>query len=276
MTRNGIKLALCNEVFGHEDIERVLATIAAIGFDGVELAPFTLADHAADIGPERRDALVRAAERNGIRIAGLHWLLITPKGLHITTPDRDVRKRTFDYLCELVELTGDLGGEVMVLGSPKQRSLMPGQDRDEAMSAVAEGLQQVGEAAQRRGIRFCLEALDVCETNFLNTIEEVLELLSMVDNPSIRYMLDIKAMSGMPGTIVETVARYGRQSGHIHANEPSGLGPGMGDFSFGAIFKALAESGYTGWVSAEPFDYEPDPETVGRAAVKTLRAALAG
>jgi sugar phosphate isomerase/epimerase len=274
MTEGSIKLALCNEIFGERDPLAVFETIAGMGFDGVELAPFTLADQAADISPERRGELVRAAERAGVRICGLHWLLVTPKGLHITTPDEEVRRRSFAYLCELVDLAADLGGEALVLGSPKQRSLMPGQDRDEAMHAAAEGLRTVGERAGARGVRFCLEALHPNETNFLNTIEDVIELLRLVDHPHIRYMLDVKAMSGMPGTIVERIARYGKDAGHFHVNEPSGLGPGMGDFDFAPVMAALKQSGYTGWASVEPFDYNPDPETVGQRAFDTVKAAL--
>lgn len=274
MEERPIRLALCNEIFGERDPPSVFEAVAEMGYDGIELAPFTLAEQASDVTSTRRRELVRAAERAGIRIAGLHWLLVTPKGLHMTTPDAAVKKRTFNYLCELVELAADLGGDALVLGSPKQRSLLPGQDRDEAMNAVADGLIAVGEVAERRGVRFCIEALHPNETNFLNTIEEVLELLRLVDSPAIRYMLDVKAMSGMPDPIVETVSRYGGGSGHFHANEPSGLGPGMGGFSFVPIMAALADSGYEGWVSVEPFDYKPDPETVGRTACGILKAAL--
>ena len=274
MDGNPVKLALCNEMFGDMEPAAVFAKIAEIGFQGVELAPFTLADEASAISLEQRDELVRLAERNGIQIIGLHWLLVSPKGLHITTSDAEVRRRSFDYLCELVDLAGDLGGEALVLGSPKQRSLLPGQDRDEAMHSVAEGMRRVGDFAQKRGVRFCLEALHPNETNFLNTTEEVVELLRLIDHPGIRYMLDVKAMSGMAGTIVDRVLRYGKESGHVHVNEPSGLGPGMGDFAFGEIMGAIRESGFSHWVSVEPFDYKPDPETVGRTAFKTLEAAL--
>ncbi len=276
MEDGSIKLALCNEMFGEEDPAAVFETIGALGYDGVELAPFTIADQVSDVDAEGRRALVQAAEGAGIQIAGLHWLLVSPKGLHITTADPVVRKRSFDYLCELVDFCADLGGDALVLGSPKQRSLLPGQDRDEAIQAAAEGLRQVGETAQNRSVRFCLEALHPNETNFLNTIEDVLELLRLVDSPNVRYMLDVKAMSGMPGTIVETVGRYGKGAGHIHVNEPSGLGPGMGDFSFAPVMDAIKKSGYAGWISVEPFDYNPDPETVGRTAIDTIKAALGG
>ena len=276
MPKGPLSFALCNEIFGDRDPAWVFETVARLGYDGVELAPFTLAERASGIEQAERQALRRDAENRGLRIAALHWLLVSPKGLHVTTLDEKVRRRTFDYLCDLVELAGDLGGDAMVLGSPKQRSLLPGQDRDEAMHAMAEGLRQVGDAAGRRGVRFCLEALHPRETNFLNTIEEVLELLALVRHPHIRYMLDIKALSGMPGTIVETIRRYGRDSGHIHVNEPSGLAPGMGDFSFDEIMQAIVQSGYRGWVSVEPFDYKPDPETVGRTALAALRKGLGG
>jgi len=269
-----VRFSVCNELFGDTSLEEVCKLASELGYEGVELAPFTLADSVRDLSPEARRAIVETAERHGLEISALHWLLVSPKGLHITTPDEEVRNRTFSYLCDLVEFAGDLGASAMVLGSPKQRSLLPDQDRDEAMHAVAEGLKRVGEVAARRGVRFCLEALHPQETNFLNTIEEVLELLQLVGNPAVTYMLDVKAMSGMPSPIEETIKRYGGGSGHFHANEPSGKGPGMGSFSFGPIMQALVESGYRGWVSVEPFDYSPDPVTVARSAIETLKRAL--
>ena len=125
-------------------------------------------------------------------------------------------------------------------------------------------------------MRLLLEPLHPAETNFLQTVEEALDLAGEIDHPSVGYILDTKAMSGMPRGVVATIEKYGRGAGHFHANEPSGLGPGMGTMDFGPVIGALAATGYHGWVSAEPFRYEPDSETVARTALATMRLASEG
>ena len=94
-----------------------------------------------------------------------------------------------------------------------------------------------------------------------------------IDHPSVGYILDCKAMSGMPKEIIGTTLEHGAGAGHFHTNCPDGLGPGMGSLDFRPILGALHRSGYRGWISAEPFQYDPDPETVAEAALRTLREA---
>jgi sugar phosphate isomerase/epimerase len=77
----------------------------------------------------------------------------------------------------------------------------------------------------------------------------------------------------MPNGIIGTIGEHGKTAGYFHANEPGGLGPGMGELDFRPILSALRQSGYEGWISAEPFNYEPDPDTVARTALETLRKA---
>ena len=161
----------------------------------------------------------------------------------------------------------------MVLGSPHQRNVVEGDDPVAARTRAAEGLRDVAQVCGERNVRLLLEPLHPDETNFLQTVEEALDLAAEIDHPSVGYILDCKAMSGMPRGIVATVEKYGRTAGHFHSNEPSGLGPGMGKVDFAPILGALKESGYRGWVSSEPFDYEPDADTVARTALETLRRA---
>ena len=65
----------------------------------------------------------RQAEAAGVRIIGLHWLLARTEGFQLTSPDPAVRKRTGEYLAELARAAADLGGDILVLGSPVQRNL---------------------------------------------------------------------------------------------------------------------------------------------------------
>jgi len=269
-----LRLAICNELWRDRPIEEVFETAAKMGYEGVEIAPFTLAESVGQIAAGRRREIRRAAEGLGVQVVGLHWLFVSPEGLHLTAPDDAVWRRSVDYLKQLVDFCGDLGGSVMVFGSPKQRGLAPGQDRADAWRRACEALRQAGPVAAQRQVNICFEALATAETNFVNTAEEAVRLADEVGHPNVGIMLDVKAASAMPDGVVETIGRFGSQAWHIHANDPSGRGPGMDGIDFGPIMRALYEVGYRGWVSAEPFDYQPDPDTVARTAIQTLRAAM--
>jgi len=266
------KYAFCSEVFS-TPLSETITQVAMAGFDGIEVAPFNAADSVEEVSASQRSELRERAEDAGIEIVGLHWLLVSPAGLHLSTEDASIRGRTADYLRALARFCGDLGGKVMIFGSPKQRNLDEGQDRRAALEHVAEALKDVGRACEDLGVKLLLEALSPVETNFLQTIEEVIELRDAIDSPGIGYMLDCKAMSSMPEGIEGTILRYGKDAGHFHANQPDGKGPGMGDVDFEPILSSLSESGYDGWVSTEPFDYKPDPATVATTALETLRKA---
>lgn len=276
-----MKLATCNEPWRDTPIEEVFGLAARIGFQGVEIAPFTIADHVDQISADRRKAIVRAAGDEGVSIVGLHWLFVSPKGLHITTPDEAVRRKSAEYLRSLVNFCGDVGGKVMILGSPNQRSLTPPTTFEEGWKRAKDVLASVTNTCAERGVTICFEALSPKETNFINLVEQAARLADEIGHPNIDIMLDVKAISSMPDGIEGTIRRFGQRAKHFHANHPSGKGVGMplasGDgevLDFRPILKTLAETGFDRWVSVEPFDYLPDPTTVAEAAYKTLRAAM--
>lgn len=266
------KFSLCSELY-KTPIDETIRRVAELGFDGIELAPFNVAESVDDVSDGRRAELRRTAEAAGVDIVGLHWLLVSPAGLHLTTEDAAVRRRTVEYLKSLARFSGDLGGRVMVLGSPRQRDVEPGADAREAFQRAADGLEEVARVGAECDVKLLLEPLHPEETNFLQSVEEALELRDAIGHGAIGYILDCKAMSGMADGIEGTIRKYGSDAGHFHSNEPGGKGPGMGDVDFRPILDALRESGYSGWVSTEPFDHEPDPDTVARTALETLRAA---
>ncbi len=270
------KWAICNEVWGKLPIEEVFAKAASMGYHGVEIAPFTLADSVDQIDADRRRQIVEAAAKAGVEIVGLHWLFVSPPGLHMTTPDDAVRGRTVEYLKSLVNFCGDLGGKVMIFGSPKQRNIEPPNTREGARSRLIQGLRDVAPLCQERGVTLCLEALSPKETNIINTIAEACRLVDEVKSKSIDVMLDIKAMASMPEGVVQTIEKFGRRTKHVHANDPSRHAPGMGDapIDFYPVLCALIDCGYRGWISVEPFIYDPSPDVVASTAIETLKAAM--
>ncbi|HOB76150.1 MAG TPA: sugar phosphate isomerase/epimerase family protein [Phycisphaerae bacterium] len=276
-----MRFATCNEPWKETPIEEVFRIAARLGFEGVELAPFTLAERVENVPAGRRREILQAARDTGIQIVGLHWLLVSPKGLHLTTPDAAVRQQTADYLKALADFCGDLGGKVMIFGSPNQRSVEAPTSFDEAWKRARDLFASCADHFASRDVTLCIEALSTRETNFINTAAEAARMADEIGHPNIDIMLDMKAMSAMPDGVEGTIRQFARRAKHIHANEPSGKSAGMppaqGDppgVDFKAALKALADTGYDRWVSLEPFDYNPDPTTVAETGLRTLKEAL--
>lgn len=267
-----MKFAICNETFGGWPWERVIECVAGLGYDGLEVAPFTIADNVADVPAGKRKALRRTAEAARLPVVGLHWLLVKPPGLYVTHTDPVIRKRTADYFVELVRFCADLGGKVMVIGSPKQRNLLPGVTRAQAMGYAREVFEQALPEAEKQDVTLAIEPLAPKETNFINTAADGIELIEAINHPRFRLHLDVKAMSGSETRpLPEVIRSSARYLAHYHANDPNMLGPGMGSVDHRPLVKALQEIGYTGWVSVEVFDYSPGPEKIARESLEYLK-----
>ncbi len=266
-----MKYAICNETFEGWDHARVCDTVAGLGYTGLEVAPFTLAPLITDVTAARRGELRRQAEGAGLKIIGLHWLLAKTTGFHLTSPDAAVRKRTGLYLADLATAAADLGGDILVLGSPMQRNLAEGMTKAQGDELAADTISHCLATLADRRVYLCLEPLTTAETNFMTSAAEGVGLVRRIGHPFVRLHLDVKAMSS-EGTPVPDIIRANAEFlHHFHANDPNKRGPGFGDTDFKPIFRALKDVNYTGWVSVEVFDYSPDPETIARESIRYMR-----
>jgi sugar phosphate isomerase/epimerase len=271
-----IRLGICNELFEGWEFDRVCRSVKDLGYEGIEIAPFTLAPRITDLSADRRRELRAMVADAGLETIGLHWLLAKTEGFYLTSPDPDVRRRTGEYLVALAEATRDLGGSLMVLGSPKQRDLLPGVSYDAAAEYAVEVFGRVMPAIGAMDVDLCLEPLAPSETNFLNTCAQAEALIARVNHPRFKLHMDVKAQSGEAGASVpELIRRHARHAGHFHAQDVNLRGPGMGDVDFGPILRALVASGYDRWVSVEVFDFSPGAEETARQSIACLRRELA-
>lgn len=270
-----IRLGICNELFEGWEFDRVCRTLRAIGYEGIEIAPFTLAPRITDLTSQRRRELRSMVDDAGLTTIGLHWLLAKTEGFYLTSPDAEVRRRTGDYLVALAEATRDLGGSLMVLGSPKQRDLLPGVTYDQAAGHAADVFDRIMPSVAACDVDLCLEPLAPSETNFLNTCAQATSLIEQVGHPRLKLHMDVKAQSGETDrTVPDLIRQYAARAGHFHAQDVNLRGPGMGDVDFGPILKALVASGYDRWVSVEVFDFSPGAEETARRSLACLRHEL--
>jgi len=255
-----VKLSLCNEVIRELPFDRQCTLAAGLGYRGLELAPFTFGEEAWRMPAGKRAEIRRACSAAGIEVSGLHWLLVAPAGLSITTADRTVWQKSVDVLRASVDLCAELGGSYLVHGSPAQRRVIT---KDDAARAEEAWLLAAEQAALAR-VAYCIEPLARPECNFVNTLGEAAELVRRLGNPALRTMVDTLAAGLMePEPVADAIRRWMPTGlmAHIQFNDRSRRGPGQGDDRFAPIVRALRETGYGGWIAMEPFVYEPDGPT---------------
>jgi D-psicose/D-tagatose/L-ribulose 3-epimerase len=275
-----MRIALCNEVLADMSLERQCEVTAALGYDGLEIAPFTLSASPENISTADAAKIRATVEASGLEVTGLHWLLVKPEGLSLTDPDAAVRARTLAMMTHLVGLCAELGGAVLVHGSPKQRQIAPGETHAIALDRLRDAMAQVALTAARVGVIYCIEPLSQRETALINTVAEAAELVRSIDHPNLRTMIDCSAAGLAETCSVPSLIDRWLPTGliaHIQVNDPNRRGPGQGEMKFAPILAALKRHNYAGAIAVEPFDYSPDG--VGVAAFSAgylhgLREAL--
>lgn len=270
-----MKFAICNETFQDWPWERGLELTLECGYTGWEIAPFTMGARADQIPASRRTQMADQIARAGVEVVGLHWLLAKTEGFHLTTTDETIRERTAQYLGHLAELCRDLGGSIMVLGSPQQRNFPEGQmTHEQAADNATWVLERVVPTLEAQNVTLAIEPLGPGEGNFLNHAADAVKIIEKLKSPRVQLHLDVKAMSTEGIPIPQLIVDNAQHLAHFHANDPNRQGPGMGDVDFVPIFEALLGIGYDGWVSVEVFDYAPGIETLARQSMQNMRSSL--
>lgn len=271
-----MRYAICNETFEGWEHARICDFVAGLGYTGLEVAPFTLAPFITDVTPARRRELRATAEAAGLQIHGLHWLLAKTTGFQLTSPDESVRQRTSDYLGEMAIAAADLGGDILVLGSPAQRKIPDGYTYGQAEDFAVRCLAGVLPTLERTGVKLCLEPLTPKETDFMTTAADAVRIIGRLGHPNAKLLLDVKAMEAESEPRPAVIAANAAHTYHFHANDENLRGPGFGAVDFKPILQALRDSDYRGWVSVEVFDYSPDPETIARESIRYLKECERG
>ncbi len=268
--------AMCNEAFEGHGFAETCRAIRAAGYEGIEIAPFTLAERPADISAARRREYRDIMASEGLAFAGLHWLMVSPKGLHVTTPDAALRARSWQHIRELIDLCADLGPSgVMVFGSPRQRSTTGGLTRQQATAHFVEGLAGIAPHACARGVTVLVEALPANQADVVLTLEEAAGIVRQIANPAVQTMFDVHNAIDEALPHDQLVDRYFDVIRHVHVNELDGRHCGAGTYDYKPVLAALRRRGYAGWISLEAFDFSPGAARLAAESLRYLESEIA-
>ncbi len=268
--------AICNEAFEKFRFADACCAIRKAGYDGIEIAPFTLAEDPAAIPPAARREYRSIIESEGLGFAGLHWLMVSPKGLHVTTPDAALRAKSWQHIRNLIDLCADLGpGGVMVFGSPNQRSTTGGLSREQATRHYMDGLAGVAPDAAERGVTILVEALPIGQCDVVQTLDEAAAIVREIGSPGVRTMFDSHNAIDEVAPHDVLLERHYDLIRHVHVNELDGRHCGAGSYDFKPILNVLRKHKYPGWISLEAFDFSPGAEKLANDSLRYLESEIA-
>ena len=263
--------SICNEAFDKWPFADACKAIRKAGYTGIEIAPFTLAETPGEITAAQRAEYRDIIGSEGLKFAGLHWLMVSPKGLHVTGPDAGLRRRSWDHIRALIDLCADLGPDgVMVFGSPNQRATTGGLTREQATRHYIDGLAAVAPQAANRGVKVLVEALPIAQSDVVQTLAEAVAIVGEIASPAIGTMFDVHNAIDEEESHAALVDRYFDFIHHVHVNELDGRHCGAGSYDFKPVLEVLQRRGYTGWVSLEAFDFTPGAERLANESLRHL------
>lgn len=268
--------ATCNEAFEKHSFADACRIIRRAGYDGIEIAPFTLGEDPAHVPAARRHEIRDMIVSEGLSFAGLHWLMVSPNGLHVTTPDAALRERSWQHIRNLIDLSADLGPSgVLVFGSPKQRATTGGLSRAEATRNFVEGLAGVAPHAELLGVTVLVEALPLNQADVVTTLEEAAAIVREIDSPAVRTMFDVHNAIDETEPHAALIDRHFELIRHVHVNEFDGSHCGARDYDFKPILEMLRRRNYSGWVSLEAFDFTYGAERLVTDSLRHLESEIA-
>jgi D-psicose/D-tagatose/L-ribulose 3-epimerase len=267
--------SICNEAFEKWPFADACKAIRKAGYTGIEIAPFTLAERPRDISAAQRAEYREIILTEGLTFTGLHWLMVSPKGLHVTGPDAGLRRQSWDHIRDLIDLCADLGTDgVMVFGSPKQRATTGGLTREQATRNYVDGLAAIAPHAETRGVTVLVEALPAGQCDVVQTLEEAAGIVREIASAAVRTMFDVHNAIDEAEPHAALVDRYFDVIRHVHVNELDGRHCGTGDYDFKPVFEVLRRRGYRGWISLEAFDFTPGAERLAGESLSYLESQI--
>ena len=239
-----------------------LAKIAAWGYDGVELA---IRD------PRLVDAagLCDLVAAHGLTVpaigTGQAW---GEERLSLSDPSADIRRAAIDRVRSHVPLAARLNA-VIIIGLLRG-VIQPGVTFAQGWAWVVDALRECCEEAGRAGVRLALEPINRYETGLVNTVEQGLALIEEVAASNLGLLFDTFHANIEEPAIEAGIISAGARLFHVHVADSNRRHPGAGHLDFRAVFAALREAGYAGWVSGE-FLPLPDADVAAERALMHLR-----
>ena len=246
-------------------LEKSFKDLSELGYDGVEL--MTLNPKELD-WEEVRSLLEKYHLKAALVCTGE---IFGQLKLSYTDPDAEIRKEAIRRTKEIIDFAGFLGSDINIGRIRGQYNKVL--SRKETWDLAVAAFKEISIYAQERKVRIALETVTIMQTNFINTLEEGLQMVKDVDEENFRLMMDIFHLNLEEKDIYDAIRAYKDYNIHVHLADNNRRYPGHCGLDFEKIIRTFRECGYDGTYSTEIFQI-PDQEVAARESIRHLKPIL--
>ncbi|MDB5691143.1 MAG: hypothetical protein JWO81_206 [Alphaproteobacteria bacterium] len=273
------RLAISNIAWTPQEDIRALALLEELGVRGLEIAPSIAFSDEADAfepSPAAVSRLLRRLEEHGLELVSMQSLLFGVPGAALFEGD-GARARLVAALERAIALAGRLGIPNLVFGSPANRRIPDGMERQQVDAIAIETFRRLGDCAAAAGARLALEPNpEAYGTNYLTSIGEAGRAVRQIAHPAVTLNFDLGALA-MNGEQAEAGSWFGDLRdvvSHVHVSEPHLAAAPADEAAFRDAASAILGHGYAGWFSIEMRGAGPDNLERVRTSVERAARAL--
>tara|TARA_Y100000310_G_C20639550_1_gene793107 strand:- start:799 stop:1611 length:813 start_codon:yes stop_codon:yes gene_type:complete len=251
------RLSVSQIAWRKEDEPGVLDLLRRLKINNLEIAPGILFENPASASEYEIEQVKSLWNERGFSLRAMQGLMFGRGDLQLFG---DNTEEFVEYLSSIARLAGRLGVGPMVFGCPKNRSITDSHSRDECLDVF----RQLGKVAEQNKTYFCIEPnAKEYGTNFINSVDEAIDLVMDVDHPHFRMILDTSTIILNGDSILNAIERASQHFVHFHISAPMLVPISELKIDHERVAKKLNDVGYDGMVSVEMVASKNDDDLAG-------------
>ncbi|WP_080872562.1 sugar phosphate isomerase/epimerase family protein [Oceanobacillus timonensis] len=232
------------------DLNDTLPYVSKLGYKYIELnlrSPFTLS----------MQELKNLLSDNDLKVAALSsGYPYFHENVSFTSKDSIQRKKAIHRINEYINLASLLETQV-IIGSIRGTAVEEGD-----YEVFIDSLQQCLWHAEKMGVVLALEPINRYEMNLVNTVDDGLKIIHLLNSDNLKLILDTFHMNIEEKSIYDAISTAGDAISHFHVADSNRKPMGCGHLDFTRILEVLTSTGYNGALSAELLPLSDQEETV--------------
>lgn len=232
-----------------EPIEVTIARLAKYGYKSIEIGGEPKKYNTKDVK--------KLLDEHGIRCWGAVTLMF--EGLHLPSPNEQVRANTVQYAKDCLTMIKELGGEILTIVPGTVGKVNPDATPEEEWKNAVEGMKEIDVWSKQEGVRICIEPINRFETYFVSRANQAMALAEAT-SPECGVCLDAFHINFEEPDPYESIRSVGKRLYDFHVADTNRFACGRGHWDWAKVVGTLKSIGYDGALTVEfvaPVDRTP-------------------